>query len=148
VLDENYKLWEYEVKRERWESRDLFKLYPNLTEGVRGGSRSDQRLTWFFKGRHVWVYHDYTLLSGFPYRVPESVFPTHVYTSLWKDNKLYGMKDSFLYEFNTSELQGEEKNPEIINFALPGVPGLVQSTFVDKDSYYFFKDEMLETFLF
>jgi hypothetical protein len=92
VLDENYKLWEYQIRKERWEQRDFFKLYPNLTEGVRGGSRCDQGLTWFFKGRWLWVYSDFTLLSGFPYRIPESIFPTHIYTSIWKDNKLYGIK--------------------------------------------------------
>jgi hypothetical protein len=51
-----------------------------------------------------------------------------------------------MYEFNKTELNGELKNPEIINFIFAGIPSLVQAAFTFKDEYYFFKDDLFVRF--
>jgi hypothetical protein len=51
-----------------------------------------------------------------------------------------------MYEFNKTELNGELKNPDIINFIFAGLPSLVQASFTFKDEHYFFKDEMFLIF--
>ena len=142
VLDESSNLWEFNLKKLNWERKDFFRWFPEIVEDARGGARCNQRLTWFFKGRQLWVYSNYTLLSGFPYRIPESIFPTNLYTTLWKDNKLYGLKGLFMYEFIMEDLQGARKNPEKISSVFPGLPSVIQAAINYQGDYYFFKDEL------
>lgn len=116
-MTDNTNLFEYNHIKNAWIKKDIFHLYKNLTRGVRGGINCYKNLTWFFKGfkmkiwkfillkylknygslkgRTVWAYKEYNLVSGFPKRINDPLYPINPYTAVKKDGKFYLVKVQF-----------------------------------------------------
>lgn len=91
------QLWFYNITKKEWEPKDLFSLYPNLEDNIRGGVRCYQNYTWFFKRRQVWSYNGFKLRDGFPKTINDPLFPVHPTTAINLYNKIFLLKVGYFH---------------------------------------------------
>lgn len=95
----------------------------------------------FLKGKKVWAYNNYDLLSGFPKMITDPMFPSNPWTAVNKNGRVYVLKGSFAYEFNTITLSVVGNHPDYVKKVFPGLPDWVESAVKYNDQHYMFKDK-------
>ena len=145
ALVDGQDLWEYNMAQRLWQRKDLFKLYPGIQSGVRGGFRCKNNLTWFFKHKKMWAYKSNQLVAGFPKRTFDPLFPNslHAVAAMGNNSRVYLLKGSFLIEFSTASFKLSDHNVMGVRAVFPGLPNGVEASFYDqgKRELLFFKDK-------
>ena len=134
-------LWLYNVTGRNWNRFSLYEVYPKIESAVRGGVKCPRNYTWFFKGKKVWAYDNYNLVNGYPKLVKDPLFPSNPWTAVNKDGKIYVLKGSFAYEFDTIKLAVVGNHPGYLKKVFPGLPDWVESAVKYNEQHYMFKDK-------
>lgn len=141
VIVDHDELWEY--KSRVWKSYDLLKKYPGIESGVRGGVKCKKGLTWFFKDRRVWAFKGYILMPSYPKRISDRLFPSNPYTATLIGGKMYILKGSFAYNFNTETLKTDGRFPKHVSNIFIGLPAWIENSVEYKNEHYMFKGDMV-----